>query len=379
VIAEARLRLRRIATRARRGRRAFDVPQARADRSGLDVLAIHPPDYLGVAASTRRLFPRALAVGSEDLWLERDRRALVEAIESTDPDVLVLSGLSDGYAAIARACYARRPERPVRVLWHGAPMQLADADERRHYRLLLDLSRRGVVSRIGTFKTGQGAALAARGFDAVDVFNPPPAEQPVAPAAPAEPAEPRELAVGLFFAGPSWRKNPYAMLEACTRLGPVAVSGVLDVHAQAHARSIGLRLSAVRATAWPAAELPARLARVDLNLYVGLSECSPLLPLESLHLGIPCLVGPSSHLFLGSPVDPPDGEAVRSAAALLERLLVVPRPDDPDAIARSMRDALAQREEIGAAYATWQSAYRRAAWTSIEAFVGGRLPRSGTP
>lgn len=385
-----RVRLRQVLDRAGDPRPRWTIPPTAgpgappegSERRLPEVVAIHPPDYLGVARSTRRLFSRSVAVGAADLLLARDRARLLDAIEGAAPEVLLLSGLVDGYDALARAWHARDPRRSVLVLWHGTPLQLADAEERRQYDRLLALLDDRVVRGVGFFKTGQGDALRARGLPAYDVFNPPPdgapARDPGGARTSADRSEaskapgPRRL--GLFFAGPSWRKNPYAMLEAAARRGDVALSGVLDRSAQAYARTLGLRLEAVRERPWPADALASRLACVDLNLYVTLSECSPLLPLESLHLGVPCLVGSTSHLFAASPLAGDDVADARAAAAILESRLVVSRADDPAAIAAAIGVALDAREEIVAAYGRWQGAYDRAARQAMEAFVRGAPP-----
>ena len=41
----------------------------------------------------------------------------------------------------------------------------------------------------------------------------------------------------------------------------------------------------------------------DVNLYVTYSECSPMLPLESLEMGVPCLTGNNHHYFVGSELE----------------------------------------------------------------------------
>ena len=117
------------------------------------------------------------------------------------------------------------------------------------------------------------------------------------------------------------------------------------------------------------------------NLYVGLSECSPLFPLESLHWGVPCLIGPTSHLFIRSPLARADSEGAQAeltmAAARLEDWLVVDRPEDSDAIAAAVPRAIEATDEILASYRIWQGAYQPAARTSMEELIGASLTRTG--
>jgi hypothetical protein len=171
------------------------------------------------------------------------------------------------------------------------------------------------------------------------------------------------------------------MLDAAARLGNVEITGVLDPEARRWAESLGLGTEGVSAFPFGREALERAAGRQDCNLYVGLSECSPLFPLESLHWGVPCLIGPTSHLFVRSPLAEADVEAtpaeLAAAALCLEEALVVARPEDPDAIASAIPKAIEAREEILAAYRIWQCAYGHAARASMEALVCSPSPGNG--
>ena len=89
-----------------------------------------------------------------------------------------------------------------------------------------------------------------------------------------------------------------------------------------------------------------------------------MLPLESLHQGVPCLTGPSSHLF-------------EDDAWLFSRL-VVPFPDRAEVIARYMRRAVDERHEIMQRYRAYVVGYNARARESVRQLVeeGPRLERS---
>ena len=344
------------------------------------VLAIYPPEYVGVGESTRRAFAAALPVSSLDLLSRTNRDSLVDGILGAAPEVVVFSGFTTGYEDVARSLRARQPSLRILQLWHGTPMQLSDRDERLQFSRVLELASSKVISRVGFFKTGEAESLRRRGIDACDVFNPPPPGSPLVQETRLGDDGETPLRIGIFSAGPSWRKNPYAMLAGVARIPEAEVNGVLDVDAQAYARGLGIRLGRVREQAWSQEELAAFASELTMNLYVGLSECSPLFPLESLHWGVPCLIGPNSHLFAGSPVsyiadDAASKDSVRAAAEVLEEL-VVGRPDDPVSIADAIVSTRANRSALLRAYRDWVEPYREAAWSSLEQFVGKSLLRS---
>jgi hypothetical protein len=71
---------------------------------------------------------------------------------------------------------------------------------------------------------------------------------------------------------------------------------------------------------------------VDLNLYVSLSECHPMSPMESYLAGVPCLISRTSDLFR----DDPD----------LWETVTVSEADDPTAIAASAHRLLDAGVEV---------------------------------
>jgi len=73
-----------------------------------------------------------------------------------------------------------------------------------------------------------------------------------------------------------------------------------------------------------------------VSLYATISECSPMLPLESFAQGVPCLIGPGSHLFRDH--------------TLLREMLVVEQPYNPGLIADMGVAAVARRGDLLAAY-----------------------------
>jgi len=98
---------------------------------------------------------------------------------------------------------------------------------------------------------------------------------------------------------------------------------------------------------------------------VTLSECAPMVPLESLSLGAPCLLGPTSHYF-------EDDEYLRSR-------LVVPSPDSAWSISGLIGQALEERTQIVEAYRAYAPGYNQRAGDSLEQFLEMPIGRSAAP
>ncbi len=105
----------------------------------------------------------------------------------------------------------------------------------------------------------------------------------------------------------------------------------------------------------PQTEVTKELAKMHINLYVTLTECAPMLPLESLSAGSPCLFGPTSHYFL-------DNE-------FLYQRLVVPYPDNSLTIGQYALRAIEDREKIIDVYRQYAPVYNEYALNCLAEFL----------
>jgi hypothetical protein len=141
---------------------------------------------------------------------------------------------------------------------------------------------------------------------------------------------PLELGPGLHvgvFAVPFWRKNVATQLLAVSLL-PGAVAHVMERPTLEYLA--GIEIVEHGELAWP--DFIALEGSVDMNLYVTLTECHPLSPIESYLLGVPCLTSRTSGVFADD--------------AELWETTTVDLPDDPEAIASAARNLMERRDEV---------------------------------
>ena len=74
-----------------------------------------------------------------------------------------------------------------------------------------------------------------------------------------------------------------------------------------------------------------RMAKNTVNLYVTFSECSPMLPLESFEVGVPCITGNNFHYVENNE---------------LEKYLVVDKEDDIENIYKKIESAMKNSDKI---------------------------------
>jgi SAM-dependent methyltransferase len=345
-------------------RRVAPRPFSAEDRRWLEsvqqkdarVLALHVPRWLGVTASTRVLFEHLLpfprSAAQEPYHVSDDEiRYNAELILASGARHVVASGGDEIHFRVLREVKRRDPGRRCDLLWHASYVQMTEDYQWALLRTWVEGARAGVVDVVGTVKQGMERFFESAGLRSRFVMN-------WVPEIPDGPSTPREGGphLGLWISGNSYRKLPYAMLAAVKMIPGAVLHGSNFVKRVRDAIDL-FEIPVARHSdkPLPQEEMLQAIRETHLTLYVTFSECSPMLPLESLSVGTPCLVSPTSHLF-------EDDDFLRSR-------LVVPAPDRADVIAEWARGALAERAEIVRAYRRWAPGYNERARRSLEEFL----------
>lgn len=315
------------------------------------VMAICVPEWTGVRNSTEILIPQTLSLGAD--YSERDLEKLHRLIERYECESLVISGGAIAHLQYAEALHERLPQLRIKLLWHGSFLQVRETYAWRSLRMVIELTRRGIIGSVGFVKEGMAETARAIGLNAYFVPN----FVPLVPIRASEP-DPDGPHLGLWLSNEGWRKVPYAMAAAARLID----GAILHTNGQRERLDEFSDLLGGKVTTSPESMLTSdalveAMKSMHLNLYVTLSECCPMLPLESLSVGTPCLLGPTSHLF-------------RDDRYLFDRL-VVPFPDSEASIAAKIRVALEERDEIVAAYRDWAPGYQERALDYLDAFLKG--------
>ncbi len=328
---------------------------AEAKRNNTTTAAVFCPRWLGIKSSTTNLFDVTYpvpATAAEDphavdaAAIELHAQTLVES----GVRHLVFSGGDENHLELVRA--VRRLDGGIRcdLLWHGNYVQWSDDYVWHIFRMWVQAARDGLVTRIGTVKKGMEEVLAKLGVNAAFVMN----SIPGTPASPPAITQPGNH-IGVWMSGTIW-KSPNPMLAALALIPDARLHAAgLGERASELADMLGIQRSFFSAGTLPIDDLFARIRQTHLTLYVTFTECCPMVPLESMSVGVPCLIGPNSHLFQDHPY-------------LAERL-VVPFPDRAEVIAQYAQRVIAEREDIMKAYAAYAPKYQAAAKASVERFL----------
>lgn len=304
----------------------------------MSVVGVCHPEWRGVRTSAYTF--RTPIIEADDLADPH----LIERVRATGASVVAVHGMPPGTASLLEALQSN--DIATRVVLYSSPAQHgAGKSESDVIDGLLDLQAQGTLGRLGLAKEGVAEALRALGHRAWFV----PARVPEVPS-----VDPIELdgrpAIGVF-AEPFWRKNVVTQLAA-TALVEDAVAHVLT------APEIGYlaNLPVVEHGLLDWERFIVLLGSVDINLYVTLSECLPLTPMESYLAGVPCLASRTSAVFRSDPD--------------LWAMTTVDELDNPRAIAEAAARLLRDREEAVHRAQTWMRSWDARAGELWDEFIG---------
>ena len=300
------------------------------------IVQVCHPEWRGVRESTHAF--------GDPVVEQPDLATLASSLpqwREADITTIVIQGWPPGAEALARA--AQPLDIRVLTVFHSAPTQHGvDAGEAEAVEAMLRLHDEGLVDRVATVKAGVRSSFAALGHDVVHLENRVPDV--------GDTSDHRTPRTGLhagIFLHPMWRKNVTTQVLAAVELG--ATPHVMADPGVGYLANAGMVVhDELRRD-----EFLEVLATMHIALNVTLSECHPMLPMESYRLGVPCLLSRTSNLFFDDPelYDAATvGEADDpSAIAATARIIL----DDPDRLVVRANEALDRLDER--ARATWDA------------------------
>ena len=307
--------------------------------NSVPVLAVVPADWFGVTTSARNNFPNVL------LWQGSDPQETASEILSKGFSTLVFSGMPEPFESVARIIKQCSPSTRLLMHYHGSFAQNAQPGNRERFKQLLSLAKDRIVSKIGFAKAGMAPTVQKLGVDACYVPNR--VRRPsVVEHHPSR--SPRRVGV---FVRDILRKNAHTQFVAASLLEDVEIhtNEVPDLS------YVPRTLSIVSHGNLPHKEFLELIGLMDICLYVSLSECYPMVVVESLIRGVPCLTSHTHEIFQY------DRE--------LGSKLIVEAHDNPIAIAEQAEEVLADREAIGRCCAAYALELSRHAEAAINRFV----------
>lgn len=289
--------------------------------SGQKIIALYSPYWSGVATSTASFFKESslpfpyykteFPQVNEHNFLERLSELLAE---SSELKAVIMSGGTMLQMQLAKMLKQKNKSIKIFFGWHGSPAQWVDSAQYKTFDDWLSLYKENTINGVVSFKPQLSNTLEQFDIKSYSVSN-----YIIEPSVLNTLSAPTKehYTIGLFAAMFSWYKNPFPQLLAIGSIpGCELVTNLtLDQDIKWVTEQIKLIELNGHLNNKKFVEL---LSNLHVVSYVTNTECSPMIALESVSVGTPCIVGPAGNIYKGN--------------AKLEHYLVEPEVDNPTAI-----------------------------------------------
>ena len=309
--------------------------------------------WMGVETSTRQLFGDLVLI--PDFDLASNVKDVAETIAKNEKiKLVVFSAFGEGWEYLAQRIKEVKPEVKIKVFWHGSnAMHVEDFDWER-FNMMFRLLEQKTVDSVAFAKKSMYEQYKKLGY-AVEFL---PNNVEFLPEEKKKVLAKRNshdgVRVGIYASGDRWVKNFYNQMAAASLVEEATLDMIplSDVSVQ-FAKLLKMDVQGEEENT-SRQDLFERIVNDDIVLYATFVECAPILPLECLELGVPCITGDNHHYFVGTP---------------LEKYLVEPKVDNPVAIAERAKKCLRDKEEVLALYKDWKKSYDKYCKAELKKFL----------
>ena len=314
------------------------------------VLAIYNPECIGIMNSTKESFEQA--IGIKEIFSQKFIDELTNAIVESGIKQVIFSGFAFGWKALAEELNRKAPEIKIKFFWHGAHAMLVQRDEDYFLYSIMELLDRKIGYSVAFAKESMAEFYRLKGYNTCFLPN---TVKNISKTSKEQEEKKSGITLGLYSAGNRWEKNTFNQLSAASMIKNAVVDiAPVNELTKSFCKLMGIKIKDENLKYMPRQQLLDRMAENDVNLYVTFTECSPVIPLESLELGVPCITGNNHHYFKDTK---------------LEYYLIVKSEDDINEIKEKIENAIYNKEEIISLYKDWKVEYDKFVQKKLEEFI----------
>lgn len=304
-------------------------------------VAIYNPETKGIMNATIELFGKDHSLELYEIFNKKQIINIANAIVNKGFKQVLFATMAYGYKDLAEKIHELNSDIKIKFMWHGSHSLFVNYNEQKFLEELLQLQKRGVVSSIGFFKSAMAKFYSEKGYNACLLMNDVKLTNNYD-----KDLNDKRIKIGLYSSGDRWEKNTYNQLSACAMIKDAYVDIIPETKlASSFCKLMNInKLTDECLIGVEREQLLKRMAKNTVNLYVTFTECSPMIPLESFELGVPCVIGNNTDFFKNSK---------------LNEMVVVKEEDSIDEIYEKINFAIEKKDEIMELYRQWKKEYSK--------------------
>lgn len=308
-------------------------------------------NWLGVGSSTISMFGDAVYIPDVD---DDQYKQLVETIiKNKKIKMVIFSGFAKGWERIIQEIKTKKPEIVVKIFWHGSNAMHIENFDWDRFNVMFSLLEEGFINEVAFAKKSMYEQYKKIGYNVSFLPNTFTMDLESRKKI-MQKKNNKNIRIGIYSSGDRWVKNFYNQVAATSLIKDAEVDVVpMSPRVTQFAKLLRINLFGEENKV-SREELFSRIAEDDIVLYATFVECAPILPLECLELGVPCITGDNHHYWVGTE---------------LEKYLVEPKVDNPVAIAKRIEDCIENKDEIIKLYKDWKKKYDKYCEEEIKNFL----------
>lgn len=333
-------------------KRARKLERKLAEIKDGDYIVFQNPNWIGVGNVGKDNF--TYIIEQIEIYTVKEAKRFAEIICKENKRLVIFNGFAMGWDNIAKEIKRINRNITVKVIWHGSHALLSEYYDWVAFNTIINLYREKIIDEIGLVKKSMYDFYSAKGFNVSFIMNSVNIENPEKYKK--EKLNDKKIRIGLYSSGDRWVKNSFNQISAVALIKDAIMDAIpINEKTKKMCEIFEIEYTGEEGNI-KREKLLERIANNDINLYVTFTECAPLIPLESLELGVPCITGDNHHYFENT---------------ALEKYLIVTKEDNIIEIKNKIMYALDNREKIIELYKKWKVEYIEKARESIKNFIIG--------
>ncbi len=312
-------------------------------------IVLHNPEWMGITSSTKEIFSSTLPLG--ELNSDKEIDSIANVIASSNLKLVIFSGFTKKWNLLVERINELNSNINIKVLWHGSnAMHVEDYDWEIFDNIFRLLKEKKIYS-IGFVKKSMYELYKAKGYNVEFVMN----NVSLTGLEKVQKANDNgTIKIGLYASGDRWVKNFYNQLAAASLIDNCEIDCIpLSNKAVEFSKLLNVKLNGL-SNSINRNDLIRRMAMNDINIYTTFVECAPIIPLESLEMGVPCITGNNHHYWENTE---------------LEKYLIVDKVDNPIEIKKQIELCIKNKDKIIKLYKEWKSEYDKLSLKSVNDFI----------
>lgn len=302
--------------------------------SNKDYIALCNVNWIGVKNATTELFENTITITENIKTYDH----IIDKISTSNKKLIIFSGFYHEWIKIIKGVKEKNNSIKFKILWHGSNAMNVEEYDWKVFKMTFDLLNEGLIESIGFVKKTMYELYKELGYKVEFVMNTIHIDDYKFMKSK---KENKKIKIGIYASGDRWVKNFYNQLAGAS-LVENAIVDVVPISSKTKEFAQILKLDITGAGRIIRGEMLNRLSKNDINLYVTFVECAPIIPLESLELGVPCITSNNHHYWQNTK---------------LEKYLVLDKCEDARAIADRIELCLKNKDKIIKLYNEWKKKY----------------------